>query len=311
MMDERKERIGAHAPVSGLPWAVSALGPVPEGPAERRDWQRRAASIGAYRELSGYDRHGDPIGPEPAAVVPDLRAAWHETLAALAPAGGPDVRGMPEGTLLHLRDTYPIETAWAPQWTGDELRQVRVGAGEARLAAIRADAEASVARRQGRAEQASQQEVLAASYQAMDDAYQEREAVFAAVTANRADWDRAQPNPSPSPKPSAKSSPSPQRSRSATLASGSGNWSGGAANSPAGSPSGRACCSPPKIPTLKTSARRFPRGQARAGTRSSSRPGPRSGRPRGYSNAPLATTWTSKPPTDGASRCHAERGGGA
>jgi len=32
------------------------------------------------------------------------------------------VRGMPDGKLLHLRDTYPIETAWAPQWVGDELR---------------------------------------------------------------------------------------------------------------------------------------------------------------------------------------------
>jgi hypothetical protein len=40
-------------------------------------------------------------------------------------AGNPDVRGMPDGLLLHLRDTYPIETAWAPQWVGDELRQVR------------------------------------------------------------------------------------------------------------------------------------------------------------------------------------------
>jgi len=35
---------------------------------------------------------------------------------------------MPDGRLLHVRDTYPIETAWAPQWAGDELRQVRAGA---------------------------------------------------------------------------------------------------------------------------------------------------------------------------------------
>jgi hypothetical protein len=63
--------------------------------------------------------------PRPA---PDLRAAWHEALAALGPADGPDVRGMPDETLLHLRDTYPLETAWAPRWVGDELRQVRTGA---------------------------------------------------------------------------------------------------------------------------------------------------------------------------------------
>ena len=75
------------------------------------DWQCRASSIGAWRELSGYDHPADPIGPEPAAAAPDMRAAWHEAFAALAPVDGPDVRGMPDGTLLHLRDTYPIETA--------------------------------------------------------------------------------------------------------------------------------------------------------------------------------------------------------
>ena len=184
-MDARKDRIGEHAAGNALPWAVSALGPVPEDPVARLEWQQRAASIGAYRELSGYDHPADPIGPEPAAAAPDLRAAWHEALAALGPVDGPDVRGMPDGTLLHLRDTYPIETAWAPQWTGEELRQVRLGAAEARLAAIRATAEAAAARRHGQHDKASQQQALAASYQAMHDAYREREAVFAAIMADR------------------------------------------------------------------------------------------------------------------------------
>ena len=156
MMDARKDRIGEHAAGNALPWAVNALGPVPGHPLDRLDWQRRASSIGAWRELSGYDHPADPIGPEPVAAAPDMRAAWHEALAALGPADGPDVRGMPDGTLLHLRDTYPIETAWAPKWVGDELRQVRTGAQEARLAAIRAAAEAEAAQRRGQHEEASQ-----------------------------------------------------------------------------------------------------------------------------------------------------------
>ena len=98
---------------------------------------------------------------------------------------------MPDGTLLHLRDTYPIETAWAPQWTGDELRQVRLGAADARLAAIRATAEAGTAHRHGQHETALLQQALAASYQAMHDAYREREAVFATVMADRTDWEQA------------------------------------------------------------------------------------------------------------------------
>jgi hypothetical protein len=85
-MDARKDRIGEHAAEDALPWAVAALGPVPEHPLDRLDWQKRAASIGAWRELSGYHHRTEPIGPEPAAAAPDTRAAWHEAFAALGPA---------------------------------------------------------------------------------------------------------------------------------------------------------------------------------------------------------------------------------
>ena len=120
-----------------------------------------------------------------------MRAAWHEALAALGPADGPDVRGMPDGRLLHLRDTYPIETAWAPQWVGDELRQVRAAAWNARLAAIRASAEAKAAAGRGQHDSAARQQELGDSYQALHDAYRQRETVFAAAMADRADWDAA------------------------------------------------------------------------------------------------------------------------
>jgi hypothetical protein len=191
LMDERKERIGQHAAESALPWAVAALGPAPDDPLARLEWQQRAASIGAYRELSGHDDPAEPIGAEPAPGTPDLRAAWHEALAALGPADGPDVRGMPDGLLLHLRDTYPTETAWAPPWVGDELRQARTGARDAHLAAIRSAAEADAARRQGENDRVTRHQTLAVSYQATRDAYRERETVFAATMADRTDWERA------------------------------------------------------------------------------------------------------------------------
>ena len=191
LMDARKDRIGEHAADHELPWAVAALGPVPAHPLDRLDWQHKAASIGAWRELSGYHHPTDPIGPEPAAAAPELRAAWHEAFAALGPADGPDVRGMPDGTLLHLRDTYPIETAWAPRHVGDELRQVRAAAWNARLAALRATAEAKAASGRGQHDTAARQQELAGSYHALHDAYRQRESVFAAVMADRADWDAA------------------------------------------------------------------------------------------------------------------------
>jgi hypothetical protein len=109
MMDARKVRIGEYAADNALPWAVDTLGAVPDDPLDRLEWQRRASSIGVYRELSGHDHPTEPIGPEPTTGDPDKRAAWHEAFAALGPVDGPDVRGLPDGTLLHLRDTYPIE----------------------------------------------------------------------------------------------------------------------------------------------------------------------------------------------------------
>jgi hypothetical protein len=191
LMDARKDRVGEHAAEHALPWAINARGPVPEHPLDQLDWHKRAASIGAWRELSGYHHPTEPIGPEPAAAAPDLRAAWHEALAALAPPDGPDVRGTPDGRLLHLRDTYPTETAWAPQYVGDELRQVRAAAWNARLAAIRASAEAKAAARRGQHDHAAQQQQLGDSYQALHEAYRHRETVFAAVMADRAEWDAA------------------------------------------------------------------------------------------------------------------------
>ena len=95
------------------------------------------------------------------------------------------------GTLLHLRDTYPVETAWAPPYVGDELRQVRAVAWDARLAGLRAAADARVAQQRGNHQEASRKHALAASYQALQEAYRQRERVFAAVMADRADWEQA------------------------------------------------------------------------------------------------------------------------
>ena len=191
LMDARTDRIGEHAAGHPPAWATTALGPVPAHPPGQLAWQKRAASVGAWRELSGYDHPADPIGPEPVAAAPDVRAAWHQALAALGPAGGPDVRGMPDGRLLHLRDTYPVETAWAPEYVGDELRQVRAAAWDARLAGLRAAAEARAAAQRGDPGHALTQKVLAAGYQALEQAYRQRETVFAQTMADRADWDQA------------------------------------------------------------------------------------------------------------------------
>src|SRR5207245_2748018 len=86
---------------------------------------------------------------------------------------------------------YPVETAWAPPYVADELRQVRAAAWDARLAGLRAAAEARAAGQRGDHDRAAAQRKLAAGYQALEQAYRQRETVFAQTMADRADWDQA------------------------------------------------------------------------------------------------------------------------
>jgi hypothetical protein len=101
-MDDRQRRIGEHAAASSLPWAVTALGAVPDDPAARLAWQQKAAAIGAYRELSGHDHPDDPVGPQPTGNSPDLRAAWQSARTALPPD---DARPSRESWLPALAET--------------------------------------------------------------------------------------------------------------------------------------------------------------------------------------------------------------
>ena len=189
MMDGRIQRLGRHAAETAPAWAVKALGPVPDDQDTRHEWVRKASSIGAYREMYGYQHPSDPIGPEPSYNSPDQRAAWHEAFLALGPADGPDVHTMPDGRLWLVRDTYTAETCWAPQHVGKELRLVRLGAANAELDAIRAGAEADAARKAGDDERAGRHEFWAASYRAMRDRYQAQEQIFATTMAERAEWE--------------------------------------------------------------------------------------------------------------------------
>jgi AAA domain/TrwC relaxase len=191
MMDDRTRRLGQHTVETAPAWAVQALGPVPASPAARQDWERKAAPIAAYREMYGYAHPGDPIGPEPSRQAPDQRAAWHQAFAAFSPASQPDIRAMPDGRLWLLRDSYAVQTAWAPRHVGKELRLSRLGAFDAALGVVRADADADAARKTGDHDRAARHEHLAASYRALRDHYQQRQQSFARDMTDRQEWEQA------------------------------------------------------------------------------------------------------------------------
>jgi len=191
LMDHRTQRLGQHTAQTAPAWAVTALGPVPTALADRRQWEHKASAIAAYREMYGHDHPGDPIGPEPSHQTPDQRAAWHQAFTTLSPADGADVRTMPDGRLWLIRDSYAAETAWAPRHAGKELRLSRLGVFDAGLGAIRGDAEADAARKAGDHARAVRHEILAASYRALRNHYQQREHTLTQAMADRQDWEHA------------------------------------------------------------------------------------------------------------------------
>jgi hypothetical protein len=190
-MDDRTRRLGQHSAQTAPAWAITALGPVPAGPVARHDWERKAGSIAAYRETYGYHHPGDPIGPEPGHQAPEQRAAWHQAFTALGSAAGPDVRALPDGRLWLLRDSYAAHTAWAPRHVGKQLRLSRLGAFDAALGALRADAEAQAARKTGNHDRAARHEHLAVSYRAMREHYQQQQQALTQTMADREKWEQA------------------------------------------------------------------------------------------------------------------------
>jgi AAA domain/TrwC relaxase len=189
-MDERKARIGEFAAEHAPAWAVHALGPVPDEPLARLDWEQRASHVGAYRELYGWSHDAEPVGPEPAGDSPEKRATWHAAFSAMNRAGNSSMLGLPDGSLWHMRDTYRAETQWAPPHVGAELRQVRIAAQDQAVAAMRADAEAGVARKQGEHERAGRHELLARSARAAEQFYRQREGIDAGLMEDRQEWAR-------------------------------------------------------------------------------------------------------------------------
>jgi len=186
-MDARAERLGEHAVQTAPAWALQALGPMPEDPMERLDWQDRATKIATYRELYGIGDEREVIGPEPTGNTPEMRAAWHDAFAAITRTDAVDVRQLPDGSLIHMRDSYKSETGWAPPHVGKQLRDVRLGAETMRLKAIRADAEARNAKDQT---VAARHASIAAQARALEAQHRDHESLLSEVMEDRQLWEK-------------------------------------------------------------------------------------------------------------------------
>jgi TrwC relaxase/AAA domain len=185
-MDDRVRRLGEHAVETQPSWAIRALGPVPEDPAARADWEQQASVVASYRERYGRTHPGDPIGPAPGKTSPEARAAWQAAMAVIGQIDGIDLRGCTDGELWLRRGTYERETAWAPPHVAEELRLMRKAARDAHVDAIRAEHETAAA---GDEQTAARHRQLAVIWRALEAKATTEAAMFAEVQDTRREWE--------------------------------------------------------------------------------------------------------------------------
>ena len=116
LMDARKDRIGEHAAEHAPPWAVSRPRP---GPRATR-WTGWTGRSGPPPSAPGGNCPATTTPPTRSAPSPPRppRTCGRPGMRPSPPSARPTdpmSAACPTGRLLHLRDTYPIETAWAPQ----------------------------------------------------------------------------------------------------------------------------------------------------------------------------------------------------
>ena len=186
-MDARRARIGEHAALTAPPWAVNALGPVPDDPLQRLEWTERASAVGAYRELYGIDSETDIVGPEPV-NSPEARSAWMAAYSALLLQDPSGLETLPDSSLLLRRSQYQAETAWAPPFAGKELRQLRMAQLDMASRRVRHEAEAVAARARGDLAVADRHAELAHSARAASEFYISRAELDEQLEAARKEW---------------------------------------------------------------------------------------------------------------------------
>jgi conjugative relaxase-like TrwC/TraI family protein len=185
-MDDRTRRLGEHAADTWPQWAQQPLGPVPDHPVARADWEQRASLVASYRERYGYAHPAEPIGPAPGKTSPEAWTAWQAAIGAISQVDGIDLTGCTDGDLWLRRGTYERETAWAPPHVAEELRIMRKAERDAHVNAIRAEHESRAAKDE---QTAARHQQLAGIWQALEAKAAKEAAMFTAVQDTRQHWE--------------------------------------------------------------------------------------------------------------------------
>lgn len=187
-MDGRAERLGEFAAETAPGFLTEVLGPVPDAPSERLDWQHKASAVMAYREVYNFGREDDAIGAEPSMASPEKHALWQAAYEATGSPGAENLSEVSDAQLRIRAAMYQRETSWAPRYAANELREARVAMHDAEAGMTRAAAEATAARERGQQEQAAQHDRLRESYHALADRYRTAKPVLVAAVEDYDNW---------------------------------------------------------------------------------------------------------------------------
>jgi hypothetical protein len=199
--DQRRRELGEQLAIHPEQWAVEALGPPPEDPAELKKWEQRAGMVAAHRELTGHDDTETALGSAPKAGQVEAYASWRSAWRALGrPESGRDELEMSDGQLLVRVRAAEREKVWGPKFVADELAGTHqaVAARRQEAAMRRAEADAATDEDEGArlvqeaAEADALADVLGQRATELTVADEVRAGWFAHTAATRAAADRAE-----------------------------------------------------------------------------------------------------------------------
>ncbi|MFE9334912.1 MobF family relaxase [Streptomyces sp. NPDC006925] len=123
-MDQRVERLGQSVAEDQPAWAIERLGPVPEDPTARADWELRAGRVERYREAHGHDDERNAIGQQPPRGSVEARADWERARRALGvDEREADIARASDETLRQMIERADREESWAPPYVADDMQK--------------------------------------------------------------------------------------------------------------------------------------------------------------------------------------------
>ncbi|GAA2755881.1 MobF family relaxase [Actinopolymorpha rutila] len=120
--DTRRAQLAAGIAEEAPQWAIEALGPVPDDPNQRQQWEHRAGIVAAHRELADHNDQDVALPGPPKRGQVEEYASWRAAWRALGrPEASRAEAEMSDGQLRVRVRAYEREKTWAPAYVANEL----------------------------------------------------------------------------------------------------------------------------------------------------------------------------------------------